>query len=189
LTAAPRNLLAHYARGRVLRAQGRLDEAISEYEIVLASDRNHVAALSNIGKCRLMIGPIEDCIAAQQQAIRLSPRHPRIYGLHNRIGQSHLLQSRFEEAILWLEKARDALPKFPVYRAYLAAAYALHGDAQRAAAELAEAQRLDGMGNFTSIAREERRLLTHAPGLRPEIRALYETTYFAGLRLAGITEE
>jgi TolB-like protein/DNA-binding winged helix-turn-helix (wHTH) protein/Flp pilus assembly protein TadD len=189
LMAAPRNPLAHYARGQVLRAQGRLEEAIAEYEIVLACDRNHVAALSNIGRCRINIGPIEDCIVAQQQAIRLSPRHPRIYGLYSRMGLAHLLQSRFEEGIFWYEKARDLLPGFPVYRAYLAAAYALHGDVEQAAAELAEAQRLDGTGNFTSIAREKRRVLTYVPGLRPEIRALYEATYFAGLRLAGMPEE
>jgi adenylate cyclase len=38
LCAAPRSPLAHLARGQVLRAQGRYEEAIPEYETVIASD-------------------------------------------------------------------------------------------------------------------------------------------------------
>ena len=111
LAAAPRDPVAHSARAQVLRAQGRLDEAISEYQIALASDRNNVYALANIGRCRIFIGPIEDGISAQQQAIRLSPRDPNIGLWYFRIGQGRLLQSRLEEAIRWLEKARVALPE------------------------------------------------------------------------------
>jgi adenylate cyclase len=188
LAEAPRDPVAHSARAQVLRAQGRLDEAISEYEIALASDRNNVYALANIGRCRIFIGPIEDGISAQLQAIRLSPRDPNVGLWYFRIGQGRLLQSRLEEAILWLKKARMALPELAVYHAYLAAAYALHGDAKQAAAELAEAQRLDA--NYSSIAKfklSESR--SQSRGARPEIRSLFETTYFAGLREAGMPEE
>jgi len=188
LAAAPRNSAAHFARAQVLSAQGRLDEAISEYEIVLASDRNNVNALANMGRCRMFIGPIEDGISAQLQALRLSPRDPNIGSWYFRIGQARLLQSRFEEAILWLEKARGALPKLATRRASLAAAYALHGDAEQAAGELIEAQRLNA--NYSSIARLKPALFrSQLRGARPEIRALFETTYLAGLRKAGMPEE
>ena len=56
----------------------------------------------------------------------------------------HLLQSRIDEAIIWLEKARSATPRLPFVRAFLASAYALKGESERAAAELAEARRLSG---------------------------------------------
>jgi tetratricopeptide (TPR) repeat protein len=190
LAAAPRNPLAHFARAQVLRVQGRLDEAISEYETVLASNDNWVEAFAAIGRCKIFIGPIEDGIAAQQQAIRLSPRDPMIGLWYFRIGQAHLLQLRIEEAILWLVKARRVNPEIPFFHAYLASAYALHGDAEQAAAQLTEAQRLDGVGNYSSIARQRRRqAVTQNRGARPEIRALFETTYFAGLRKAGMPEE
>jgi adenylate cyclase len=190
LASAPRNPLAHYARAQVLRVQGRLDEAISEYEIVLAYNRNHVNALAAIGRCRMFIGALEEGISAQQQAIRLSPRDPQIGFWYARIGHAHILQSRFEEAIFSLEKARGVDPENPLCHLYLAAAYGLHGDAQRAAAELEEAQRLDAADNFTSIARERRRQArTQNRGARPEIRTLFETTYFTGLRKAGMPEE
>jgi adenylate cyclase len=190
LAAAPRDPVAHFARAQVLREQGRLDEAISEYQTALASDRNYVNALANMGRCMIFIGPIEDGISAEEQAIRLSPRDPNIGLWYFRIGQGRLLQARFEDAIRWLQRARDALPGLAAHHAYLAAAYALHGDAKQAAAELAEAQRLAPSGSYSSIAKLKLSLShDQSQGARPEIRALFETSYYAGLRKAGMPEE
>ena len=97
----------------------------------------------------------------------------------------HLLQSRNDEAIVWLEKARGALPGVPAFRSRLASAYALSGETERAATELAEARRLRGEGSYSSIAR----LRTRGYWGVPKIRALYEATYFAGLHKAGVPEE
>jgi predicted Zn-dependent protease len=97
----------------------------------------------------------------------------------------HLLQSRTDEAIRWLEKARSDTPAHPNIRAWLASAYALKGETERAAAELAEARRLRGDDRYTSIARLKA-IGTHAV---PKIRALQEATYFVGLRKAGMPEE
>ena len=102
----------------------------------------------------------------------------------------HLLQSRTDEAILWLEKVRSTIPAAPGPRSRLAAAYALRGEIDRAASELAEVRKLAGGGRFLSLA--------HMNGAgyagsrtwgAPKIRALFEATYFAGLRLAGMPEE
>ena len=97
----------------------------------------------------------------------------------------HLLQSRTDEAIIWLEKARNATPAHSGIRGWLASAYALKGETERAAAELAEARRLSADDRFSSIARLK------AVGYWgvPKIRALFEATYFAGLRKAGMPEE
>jgi adenylate cyclase len=190
LAAARRNPVAHFARGQVLRVQGQLEEAISEYETVLAFDRNWVQALANIGRCKIYIGPIAEAITAQEKAIRLGPRDPQIGFWYFRMGQAHLLQSHVDEAILWLGRARIANPGMPVFHAYLASAHALQGETERAAAELAEARGLDGEGHYSTIARLRFRLsLSQNRGARPEIRALFETTYFAGLRKAGMPEE
>jgi hypothetical protein len=79
---------------------------------------------------------------AQEQAIRLSPRDPNIALWYFRIGQVHQIESRTDEAILWFEKARIANMQLPFPHAHLAAAYALKGELERAAAELAEARKL-----------------------------------------------
>jgi TolB-like protein/class 3 adenylate cyclase len=188
VAAAPRNPLVHFARGQVLRVQGRLDEAITEYETVLTLDRNSVYAYAHIGRCKILIGLIEEGVAAQEQAIRLSPRDPQIGIYYSRIGIAHLLESRVDEAIAWLGKARIASPNMAPWAAFLASAYALRGDGEKAVALLGEAQRLDGRGNFSSIARV-RQPLPGSRGGRGKYRELMETTYFAGLRKAGMPEE
>jgi len=69
-------------------------------------------------------------------------------------------------------------------RAHLAAAYALKGETVRAATELAEARRLVRDDRCSSIAQ----LRAAAIGV-PKIQALYEATYFACPRKAGVPEE
>jgi tetratricopeptide (TPR) repeat protein len=98
LATSPHSPVAHFAKDQVLRVQGRLEEAISEYETVLTFDRNWVGALAAIGRCKIYIGPIVE------QAIRLSPRDPMIGFWYFRIGEAHLLQSHIDEAILWFER-------------------------------------------------------------------------------------
>ena len=78
LAASPRSPLAHYAKGQVLRAQRRYEEAIPEYETVIAFNRNSVGAYAALGWCKLFTGSIEEVIPLQEQAIRLSPRDPLI---------------------------------------------------------------------------------------------------------------
>src|SRR5262249_32682310 len=58
-----------------------------------------------------------------------------------RIGQAHLLLAHTDEAIAWLEKATRATPGAGGSHAWLAAAYALKGETERAGSELAEARR------------------------------------------------
>ena len=182
LTAAPRDPIGHFARAQVLRAQSRFEEAIPEYETAVALNRNWVIAIAALGQCKLLAGAIEEAIPAQEQAIRLSPRDSHIANWYWRIGMVHLLKSRTGEAIEWLQKAQRANPLLPGPRAWLAAAHALAGDAEGAAAELAEACRL-GDDRYSSIARFKR-----AVAYGTKTQALAETTFFAGLRLAGVPE-
>jgi adenylate cyclase len=184
LAASPRSPPAHMARGHVLRAQRRYEEAIIEYETVLASNRSSVGALANIGRLKIYAGKIDEAIALEEQAIRLSPRDPYIGNWYSRIGEATLLQSRIDEAIAWFERARIANPALPPVHAFLASAYALKGETEHATAELTEARRLGGEGSYSSIAR-----ITGGLAAAPKIRALVETTYFAGLRKAGMPEE
>ena len=193
LAASPRSPLAHFAKGQVLRAQGRFEEAIPEYETVLALDRNRVFAISTLGQCKLFIGSIEEVIPLQEQALRLSPRDPNIGVYYLRIGLVHLLQSRTDEAIIWLEKARGAMSGHPMPHAFLASVHALEGEIERAAAELTEARRLSGDDRYSSITHLKAAgyFGATAPGYfgAPKIRALFKATYFAGLRKAGMPEE
>src|SRR5262249_25509410 len=160
-------------------------EAIPEYETVIALNRNWAHAYSHLGWCKFMTGSIEALIPAQEQAIRISPRDPQIGLFYSRIGRAHLLQSRFDEAIVWSERARNATPAAAIFRSFLAAAYALKGENERAAQELAEARKLVGDRRYANSAALR---AVEFWGV-PKIRVLYETTYFAGLREAGMSKE
>jgi TolB-like protein/Flp pilus assembly protein TadD len=187
LAASPRYGLAHAAKGHVLRAQGRWEEAIPEYEAALALDHNLVGALTNLGWCKLYAGSLDEVTPLVEQAIRLSPRDPSLGYFYSLIGTVHLLQSDIDEAIVWFERVRSDIPAHAFVRSRLASAYALRGETERAASELAEARRLAGKDLFASIAR----LKAH-PGAwlgAPKTRALVEATYFSGLRKAGVPEE
>jgi adenylate cyclase len=169
----------------VLHTQGRSEEAVPEFETALALNRNMVGALHELGACKLFTGSIDEVIPLVEQAIRLSPRDPYLGLQYFQTGSVHLLQSRINEAIIWLEKARNATPEHPRIRAWLASACGLEGETERAAAELAEARKLSGDGRYSSgtLLRADRHW-----GV-PKIRALFETTFLAGLRKAGMPEE
>jgi tetratricopeptide (TPR) repeat protein len=185
LAVSPRFAYARYVKGTVLRWQNRWYEAISEFETALTLNRNLVGALQGLGRCKLYTGLIEEVTPLAEQAIRLDPRNPHIGWRYLLIGTVLLLQSRTEEAIVWLEKARSTMPTEPYHHSWLASAYALKGETERAAAELAEAQRLAGESSFSSIAHVKAEGLWGAP----KVRALFEATYFVGLRKAGMPEE
>jgi len=185
LATSPRYALVHYVKGQVLCAQNRWQEAIPEYEMALASNPNSVVALHGLGWGKLYAGSIEEVIPLMEQALRRSPRDPQIGAWYATIGTVHLLQSRTDEAIVWLEKARSAAPAKPFNHLPLAAAYALTGDLDRATTELIEAQRLSG-GFFSSIAKMKTGGWWRS--LSPRTRALFEATYLAGLHKAGVPE-
>ena len=187
LTLSPLSPLAHLAKGQVLRAQRRFPEAMPEYETVLASSRNSALAFFGLGQCKLMTGSMEETIPLLEQSIHLSPRDPGISVYYWQIGAVHLLQSRTDEAVVWLEKARNANPAQSLFHAWLASAYGVKGESERAADEFAEARALSADGRYASIARLQA-VGGNYYGV-PKIRSLFEATYFTGLRKAGMPAE
>jgi adenylate cyclase len=185
LAGSPGSTPAHLAKGQLLRVEGRCEEAIPEFEMVIASNRNSPGAVFALGECKLLTGSIDEAIPLEEQAIRLGPRDPYVFNRYLVIGKVHLLQSRIEEAIVWLDKARIGSPGSPWPHIWLASAYALKRETHRAAAELGEARKLLGEGSFPSIVQ----MKAHGYWGVPKIDALFEATYFVGLRKAGVPEE
>lgn len=99
----------------------------------------------------------------------------------------HLYQSRPGEGIWWLEKARIAVPELPFVYALLASAYGLNGETERASAELAQARRFTADGHVSSIA--ALKAFGAARGYYRARNIDFESTYFTGLRQAGMPEE
>src|SRR6202043_3246937 len=74
LAVSPRSALARFAKGQLLRAQRRPEEAIPEYETVIALDRNWVWAYANVSWRKLLIGSIDEVIPLVEKVLRLNPR-------------------------------------------------------------------------------------------------------------------
>jgi adenylate cyclase len=183
LAAAPPNdALPHYAKAQVLRAQSHFREAIPEYETAIALDPSRVPAYAHVGWCKFLTGSVDEALPYFEHAIRLNPSGPGIAPWYGRMGVIELLQSHVDEAVQSLEKASGENARLPFVHAYLAAAYALRGQTDRARAELAEAQKLSKA--YSSLADVEKSSWFD----NSKIRALAEATYFPGLRKAGLPE-
>ncbi len=182
LAAAPNSALAHYVKGQVLRAQSRCGEAIPEYETAIALDRSRAPAYAHVGWCKFLSGSMDGAIPYLEQAIHLSPHEPGIAAWYGRIGVMQLLKGNTGEALASLERARGENARLPFVHAYLAAAYATTGDHERAAKELAEAQRLGT--SYANLAAVKKSIWFD----NPKIRALAEANYFPALRRAGLPE-
>jgi len=186
LAVSPSDPYTHAVKGRLLRFTRRCDEAIPEFEISLAVNRNDPPTLGQLSICKYLTGGSDkEAIALAEQAIRLSPRDPANGWWYAWIGFVHLMQSRVDEAIVWLEKARSLDPRGWQPHAFLAAAYGLKGKKELAVAERIEAERLVGSDRFSSIARSRANGDFYTPALRDR----WETVYFPGARVAGVPEE
>ena len=191
LAASPNNASAHSVKGNILRIQGRCPEAIPEFERAIAANRNFASAYGNLGWCKFLTGSIDEMIPLAEQAIRLSPRDPFLGTLYDRIGHARLLQSRTDEAIAWFKKALIARPigMLEIVHLFLASAYALQGETELAASELAQARRLFKPDTFNITWLKAHMMYRPEPGPPPAILALDDRTYFAGLRKAGMPEQ
>ena len=62
----------------MLRALGRWEEGVADYEACIAGNRNFAIAYAHLAVCRVFSGAIDGVIPLIEQAIRLSPRDPDI---------------------------------------------------------------------------------------------------------------
>jgi adenylate cyclase len=110
-----------------------------------------------------------------QQAIRLSPRDPRIGQWHNFIAAAELGLGHFDAVIDESSKAIDA--GYKVFYSYLnlAAGHALKGDMDEAKTALAEARRLNPKLSVKWLT---------GHGIQPHLQPRFDA-----LRKAGLPEE
>jgi adenylate cyclase len=184
LAVEPNYFPAHFVKGQILRAQRHYDEAIAEYETVIALNPMAVGARSHLARAKILIGEPAEAIPLLEQALRISPRDSNIGYMHWRLGLANLLLGNTEEAIRWNEKA--GLTYYAPADAYLnlAAALGLKGDKAGAQAALAEAAKHDPHAS-TTLAEVKRRRLSD----RPKFVELSDRTVVEGLRKAGMPEE
>jgi adenylate cyclase len=80
LATSPDDPYAHFVKGKLLRLERRCEDAVPEFEISFAADRNNPYTLVELSMCKFLTGGSDhEAIALTEQAIRLSPRDPAIW--------------------------------------------------------------------------------------------------------------
>jgi len=123
-------------------------------------------------------------IASLREAIRLAPDGPNLAIAYWALGTSQLLLGRVDQAIDLLQTARAANPRLWVPYLYLAGAYGLKGDLDKAKAALAESIRLKPAIKSLARMQAENRWLTD-----PRYQALEVKTLNVGLHRAGLPDQ
>jgi tetratricopeptide (TPR) repeat protein len=175
---------AHFTLGVLRQMQTRLPEAQSEFETAISLDPDNARTYLHLAQTRLYLGEPEAGISPLEQAIRLRSDDPNIAITYWALGTCQLLLGRVDQAIDLLQTARAANARLWVPYFYLAGAYGLKGDLDRAKSALAESLRLKPALRSVARMRAENPWLSN-----PQYWALQEKTLNLGLRRAGFPDQ
>jgi Flp pilus assembly protein TadD len=91
-------------RADIIKAQGRLGEAIWSYQDLVEADPGNFEAWNNLGNARHSAGDLEGALAALKEAARLRPASARV---HLNIAQVLVTSGRYDDALgLFAEAVR-----------------------------------------------------------------------------------
>jgi adenylate cyclase len=173
IALAPDNIWAHNAKSLYLTLSGHANEGLGAANAGLAIKPDDPPLYRARGYAELQLGRYEQAISDVRQAMRLSPRDPRIGLWLDDLGNAELGLGHFEAAV---DKYHGAINAgWSAYQPYrgLAAAYALAGKMEEATSALTEARRLNPQLTVKWVQ-------THSADI---------PSLLNGLRKAGLPEE
>ena len=175
--------IAHSTMRVLRRAQNRLTESRIESERAVALDPNDSFAHIQLGWIRLYLGDPAAGLAEGENALRLSPHDPQLWGYYLQLGWCQLLSNRVDPAIDLLIKSRAENQRLWLSHFGLAGALGLKGDLDAARTALAEMRKVNPKVDSLARFHELR------PWGNSQYWALYEKTAASGLRRAGFPEK
>ena len=116
-------LAAHLERGRKLRLENRLEEALPHFEAALRVDPGCARAYAGYGATLARLGQTARASEAYWEALRIQPVQPRIYGA---LATMYLAEGRVEPAVGCFRQAVAQAPNDEILRSNLL--YALNFD-------------------------------------------------------------
>lgn len=96
--------------GGELVKQGRLDEAIAEFQAAIQSDAQYAAAHANLAYTYDRLGRADEAIAAYTNAVALDPKNTTAF---NNLGVLYVKKEAYDEAIQTFEQGLKADPSNP----------------------------------------------------------------------------
>ena len=143
IALASDNWRAYYAKSSYLFLSHRADEAVGVADAGLAVDPNLAPVYGARGVAETSLGRFEQAKSDLREAMRLSPRDPKIGLWRMQVGSAELEQGHYGEAIDELHEAIESGYRSYVPYANLTAAFALEGKMNEAKSALTEARRLN----------------------------------------------
>ncbi len=131
--------VAHCNLGNLLRAEGRTDEALAEYEAAVRAMPDEWRLHLQLGLCRLDMQDRLGAIDSFQEVTRLRPE--RFEGFHN-LGLAFLQAGQYRQAEETLARASELAPDRPDTLHYRGLALAGLGNYRKAVATLRTATRM-----------------------------------------------
>jgi tetratricopeptide (TPR) repeat protein len=134
LTIASERALAHHVRAGVLLARQAPEQALRACEFALGFDRNLAVAHTFIGQIKISLGRAAETEAHVDDAVRLSPRDPRLCFWHLTVGYADLLLNGIDRGLECWRMSVQLNPRFWISHVLFAGASVLaghHGEARR----------------------------------------------------------
>lgn len=103
---------SHYDKAAKLFHAGSLPEALSEYKLAIAEDRDNASAYMGAGDCYYMMGQLNVATAFFEESIAIRPDHTTLTFL----GDAHRKAGRREDAIRAYEQALKLNPNYALAR-------------------------------------------------------------------------
>ncbi|MBV8410928.1 MAG: tetratricopeptide repeat protein [Alphaproteobacteria bacterium] len=138
MALAPDHVGLLRARSAVLRARGRFAEAVVAAATLVARNPGEPTAYRELGLNKLYLGETEAAVEWFRRADRIAPRDPHRWTWLQGLGRALMQLGRDAEAVDTLREALANNPGYHRVRALLAAAEALHGEAENGRRSMAE---------------------------------------------------
>ncbi len=117
--------------GNTLKEQGKLDQAIANYQQALKIEPNNALAYNQMGEIYVQQGKLDAAIAACQNAIKIKPNLAAAY---KNLGNALQAGGKIEEAIRAYSKAVEIDPQFAEAYANLGSMLGMQGQMEKAIA-------------------------------------------------------
>jgi tetratricopeptide (TPR) repeat protein len=130
--ARPGDVWTQCDLGNVLADQGRVGEAIAEYQKALMIKPDLEIAFNNLGLALARQGKAEEAIVRYRKALNINPKYELA---HNNLGLTLAGQGKWDEAITSYRKALEFKPDYADAHFNLALALAQKGDLPEAITE------------------------------------------------------
>jgi tetratricopeptide (TPR) repeat protein len=109
------NTIAHNNLGDAFYREGRMDEAIAQFQKTLAINPNNAEANYDLGNAFFKQERINEAIAQFQKTLAINPTdadvHYNYANIHNNLGNAFLRQGRMDEAVAQFQMALAINPK------------------------------------------------------------------------------